>query len=47
MKLASWECPTALSLFTKDWAESVGDRTKVVDRLRNMYKDHDADMSGS
>ena len=34
-KVASWEFPTALSLFTKDWIRSVDDRTQVVDRLRH------------
>ena len=46
-KVASWEFPTALSLFTKDWVRSVDDRTQVVDRLRHKYEDHDADMFGT
>ena len=46
-KVASWEFPTALSLFTKDWARSVDDRTQIVDRLRHKYEDHDEDMFGN
>ena len=46
-KVASWEFPTALSLFAKDWVRSVDDRTQVVDRLRHKYEDHDEDMFGT
>ena len=45
--VASWEFPTALSLFTKDWVRSVDDRTQVVDRLRHKYEDHYEDMFGN
>ena len=43
-KVVSWEFPTALSLLMKDWVGSIDDRTRVVDRLRHKYEDHDEDM---
>ena len=46
-KVASWEFPTALSLFTKEWVRNTDDRTQVVERLRHKYEDHDADMFGT
>ena len=45
-KVASWEFPTALSLFTKDSVRDIDDRTQVVERLRHKYEDHDEDMFG-